>query len=57
MTITNNDAVLDMVLTSIVNNRSILNSIASDVNERFKVKLNKQDLENYLNVIEVRKNK
>jgi hypothetical protein len=57
MTITNNDAVLDMVLTSIVNNRSILNSIASDVNERFKVKLNEQDLENYLNVIEVRKNK
>lgn len=57
MTIANNDAVLDMVLTSIVNNRSILNSIASDVNERFKAKLNIQDLENYLNVIEVRKNK
>jgi len=44
-----------MVLTSIVNNRSILNSITSDINERFKVKLNEQDLENYLSVIEMRK--
>jgi len=55
MTITNNNVALDMVLTSIVNNRSILNIITSDINERFKVKLNEQDLENYLSVIEMRK--
>lgn len=44
---------LDMVLTSIVNNYDILDKLTSDIENRFKTKIDKQKLENYLSSVEV----
>ena len=50
---TSNNIMLDMVLTSIVNDADILNAVFLDVNKRFHMQLNKQQLENYLNAVNV----
>jgi hypothetical protein len=42
-----------MVLTSIVNNKTILNEITSDIRNRFKIEIDEQKLEAYLNTVEV----
>jgi hypothetical protein len=47
------DNIIDMVLTSIVNNREILKSINLDMQKRFDVNLDMQKLENYLAAIEL----
>ena len=49
----NNNTMLDMVLTSIVNDADILNAVFLNVNKRFHMELNKQHLENYLNTVNV----
>jgi hypothetical protein len=43
---------LDLVLTSIINNESIFKSIVEDMQERFKIQFDKQQLHNFLNVAE-----
>lgn len=50
---TSNNTMLDMVLTSIVNDADILNAVFLDVNKRFHMELNKQHLENYLSAVNV----
>jgi hypothetical protein len=42
-----------MVLTSIVNNPSILKKIAKDINKRFKIELDEKKLEAFLNTVEI----
>lgn len=42
-----------MVLTSIVNNKSILKDIVSDIKERFKVNVNEEKLEAFLSTVDV----
>lgn len=48
---TNDNAMINMVLTSIVNNKSILRSIVSDIGDRFNTTVDEDKLENYLNVV------
>lgn len=47
---------IDMVLTSIVNNETILNEIVLDIENRFKTKVDKNKLNMFLNVVEVKVN-
>jgi len=47
-----NSLALEMVLTSIVNNNNILNDIIEDIEIRFKTKIDKEKLVNYLSAIE-----
>ena len=47
---TNDNAMINMVLTSIVNNKSILRSIVSDIGDRFNTTVDEDKLENYLSV-------
>jgi hypothetical protein len=47
----NNQHIVNMVLTSIVNNETILNSIVHDISKRFDVKLETDQLENFLSVV------
>lgn len=47
-----NSLALEMVLTSIVNNNNILNDIIEDIEIRFKTKIDKEKLGNYLSAIE-----
>lgn len=47
---------MDMVLTSIVNNETILNEIVLDIENRFKTKVDKNKLNAFLNVVEVKVN-
>lgn len=44
---------IEMILTSIVNNETILNTVIDDVEERFKVKLDKNRVEAFLNTVDV----
>ena len=44
---------VNMVLTSIVNNKSILKDIVSDIKERFKVNVNEEKLEAFLSTVDV----
>lgn len=48
--------IIDMVLTSIVNNKNILKEIKSDINNRFEVKLDEEKLKNFLSVVGVKVN-
>jgi len=48
-----NNSTVDMVLTSIVNNRSFLEAIATDMGERFNIKVNPDKLEAYLSTVEI----
>jgi len=52
----NQQGMMDMVLTSIVNNDTILNEIVLDIENRFKTKVDKSKLNAFLNVVEVRVN-
>lgn len=47
---------MDMVLTSIVNNETILDDIVLDIENRFKTKVDKNKLNAFLNVVEVKLN-
>lgn len=42
-----------MVLTSIVNNKTILKKIASDIKKRFKIEVDENKLEAFLSTVEV----
>jgi len=44
---------VNMVLTSIVNNPSLLKKIAKDIKKRFKLDLDEKKLEAFLNTVEV----
>lgn len=44
---------VNMVLTSIVNNPSILKKIAKDIKNRFKIDVDEKKLEAFLNTVEV----
>ena len=44
---------VNMVLTSIVNNESILKKIAKDMKKRFKIEIDEQKLLAFLNTVEV----
>jgi hypothetical protein len=47
------DNVVDMVLTSIVNNHKILEAIKLDIEQRFHISLNLRKLENHLASVEL----
>jgi hypothetical protein len=51
MTISN--CTVNMVLTSIVNNPSILKKISKDIKKRFKVEVDEKKLEAFLNTVEL----
>ena len=51
MSITN--CTVNMVLTSIVNNPSILSKIAEDIKVRYKMDLDEKKLEAFLNTVEI----
>ena len=42
-----------MVLTSIVNNPSILKKIAKDIEKRFKIEIDEKKLEAFLNTVDI----
>lgn len=44
---------VNMVLTSIVNNKTILKKIVSDIKKRFKVDVDEEKLQAFLNTVEV----
>jgi len=44
---------VDVVLTSIVNNDNLLNKVVEDVYARFETKLDKDKLRTYLDTVEV----
>lgn len=44
---------LEMILTSLVNNEDALTSVISDVEDRFKVSLDRKKVEAFLNTVEV----
>ena len=44
---------VNMVLTSIVNNPSILKKIAKDIKKRFKTDIDEKKLEAFLNTVEI----
>jgi hypothetical protein len=47
------NSAVDMVLTSIVNNKSILTKIVKDMNKRFNIVVEENKLEAYLNTVEI----
>lgn len=49
----NQQHTLDMILTSIVNNDSIRESIVNDIKDRFHVELNSNKLQNFLSSVNV----
>lgn len=51
MSITN--CTVDMVLTSIVNNPSILSKITEVIKDRYKMDLDEKKLEAFLNTVEI----
>jgi len=48
-----NNSTVDMVLTSIVNNKRVMRAIVEDMNERFNIKVDEEKLEAYLNTVEI----
>lgn len=44
---------VNMVLTSIVNNKVILSKVAKDIKKRFKIEVDEQKLEAFLNTVEI----
>jgi len=47
------NSAVDMVLTSIVNNKPILTKIAKDMSKRFNIEVKEDKLEAYLNTVEI----
>jgi len=48
-----NNSTVDMVLTSIVNNKSTLVSIAKDMETRFNIIVDVDKMEGYVNTVEI----
>ena len=44
---------VNMVLTSLVNNKSLLEKVAQDMEERFKLEIDEKKLEAFLNTVEI----
>jgi len=44
---------IEMILTSIVNNEELMNCLISDIEDRFKTKLDKDRLGKFLNTVDV----
>lgn len=44
---------VNMVLTSLVNNKSLLKKVAKDMEERFKLEIDEEKLEAFLNTVEI----
>ena len=44
---------VNMVLTSLVNNKSLLKKVAKDMEERFKLEIDEDKLEAFLNTVEI----
>ena len=44
---------VNMVLTSLVNNKALLKKVAKDMEERFKLEIDEQKLEAFLNTVEI----
>ena len=44
---------VNMVLTSLVNNKALLNSVAADMEQRFKLEIDEEKLESFLNTVEI----
>jgi len=50
---TKSNCTVNMVLTSIVNNPSILKKIAKDIEKRFKIEIDEKKLEAFLNTVDI----
>lgn len=48
-----NNSTVDMVLTSIVNNKRVMRAIVEDMKERFNIDVDEEKLEAYLNTVEI----
>ena len=44
---------VNMVLTSLVNNKPLLKKVAKDMSKRFKIEIDEDRLEAFLNTVEV----
>jgi len=44
---------VNMVLTSLVNNKTLLKKVAEDMEARFKLEIDKDKLEAFLNTVEI----
>ena len=44
---------VNMVLTSLVNNKALLKKVAKDMEERFKLEIDEEKLEAFLNTVEI----
>jgi hypothetical protein len=44
---------VNMVLTSLVNNKSLLKKVAKDMEDRFKLEIDEDKLEAFLNTVEI----
>lgn len=44
---------VNMVLTSLVNNKALLKSVAADMEHRFKLEIDEEKLESFLNTVEI----
>ena len=44
---------VNMVLTSLVNNKTLLKKVAEDMEERFKLEIDEDKLEAFLNTVEI----
>ena len=44
---------VNMVLTSLVNNKTLLKSVAADMEQRFKLDIDEDKLEAFLNTVEI----
>ena len=44
---------VNMVLTSLVNNKSLIKKVAEDMEKRFKLEIDEEKLEAFLNTVEI----
>ena len=44
---------VNMVLTSLVNNKALLQKVAADMEQRFKLEIDEEKLEAFLNTVEI----
>ncbi len=44
---------VNMVLTSLVNNKALLQKVAADMEHRFKLEIDEEKLEAFLNTVEI----
>jgi len=48
------EQLVNMVLTSIVNNKTLLRGVIGDLKDRFNTSLNEEKLENFLSFVEIK---